>query len=89
MPPIDGRIKELIPEKPGEYGYAVLDLKVILDDMHLLLNVDPRMKSRLPSLGTRSCFISRSGQVVKHSTNSPMIVRKAFNYRIYPNQVEL
>lgn len=95
VPPLDGRIKELIHEKQDEYGYAVMEIEVMPDHMHLLLDVDPRigidavvrkikeytahvirkeypwkaspallgMKSRLPSMWTRSCFIASVGAV--------------------------
>ena len=87
VPPIDSRIKELILEKQDEYGYAVIEMEVIPDHVHLLLDVDPRigidtvvrkikgytahtirkeypwMKSRLPSLWTRSRFIAFVGAV--------------------------
>ena len=43
VPPLDGRIKELIHEKQDEYGYAVMEIEVMPDHMHLLLDVDPRM----------------------------------------------
>jgi len=85
--PIDGRIKELILEKQDEYGYTVIEMEVMPDHVHLLLDVDPRigidtvvhkikgytahtirkeypwMKSRLPSLWTRSRFIASVGSV--------------------------
>ena len=87
VPPIDGRVKELILEKQDEYVYAVIEMEVMPDHVHLLLNVDPRigidavvrkikgytahtirkecpwMKSRLPSLWTRSRFIASVGSV--------------------------
>ena len=42
VPPIDDRIKELIPEIQAEYGYAVIEMEVMPDHVHLLLDVDPR-----------------------------------------------
>lgn len=85
VPPIDGRIKEQILEKQDEYGYAVIEMEVMPDHVHLLLDVDPRidtitrkikgytahtirkeypwMKSRLPSMWTRSRFIATVGSV--------------------------
>jgi len=87
VPPIDGRIKELILEKQDEYGYAVIEMEVLPDHVYLLLDVDhriginavvrkikeytahtirkeyPWVKSRLPSLWTRSRFIASVGSV--------------------------
>lgn len=84
---IDERIKELILEKQAEYGYEVIEMEVMPDHVHLLLDVNPQvgimkvvgqikgytahkirqefpwMKSRLPSLWTRSKFISTCGAV--------------------------
>jgi putative transposase len=87
VPPIDVRIKELILEKQEEYEYIVLDMEVMPDHVHLVLDINPIvgvnkvvgqikgwtsnrirkefpfMKSRLPSLWTRSRFISTVGAV--------------------------
>jgi len=87
---IDGvgeRLKELVLEKQGTYGYVILDMEVLPDHVHLLISCDPRvginkivgqikgytahtlrnefpwLKSRLPSLWTRSKFISSVGAV--------------------------
>lgn len=84
---IDARLKALILEKQEEYGYVVLEMEVMPDHVHLILDVDPRfgivdivgkikgytahmlrkeypsLKSRLPSLWTRSKFISTVGAV--------------------------
>ena len=84
---MDGRIRELVLEKQAEYGYAVIEMEVMPDHVHLLLDVDPRigidavvrkikgytahtmrkeypwMKSRLPSMWTRSRFIASVGAV--------------------------
>ena len=38
MPPIDGRVKAQILEKQAEYGYAVLEMEVMPDPVHLLLD---------------------------------------------------
>lgn len=81
------RMKELVLEKQDEYGYAVIEMEVMLDHVHLLLDVDPRiginrivgkikgytshelraefpwLKKRLPTLWTRSKFISTVGAV--------------------------
>lgn len=85
--PIDTRLKELFLEKQEEYGYRVLEMEVMPDHVHLLLDVNlvvgidkivrqikgytahtiraeyPWMKKRLPSLWTRSRFISTVGAV--------------------------
>ncbi len=84
---VDSRLKELILEKHSQYGYQVLEMEVMPDHVHLLLDVDPRigvndvvtkikgftshqlrsefpwLKSRLPTLWTRSRFISSVGAV--------------------------
>jgi putative transposase len=39
---IDVRLKELILEKQQEYGYAVMEMEVMSDHVHLLLDADPR-----------------------------------------------
>ncbi len=81
------RLKLLILEKQEQYGYTVMELEVMPDHVHLLLDVDPRvgidsvvakikgytshelrqefpwLKARLPSLWTRSKFISTVGAV--------------------------
>lgn len=87
VPPINARLKELILEKQEEYEYIVLDMEVMPDHLHLVLDVNPIvgvnkvvaqikgwtsnriskefpfMTSRLPSLWTRSRFISTVGAV--------------------------
>ena len=84
---VAARLRELIMEKQGEYGYAVMGMEVMPDHVHLLLDVDPRigiasvvakikgytshelreqfpwLKKRLPTLWTRSKFISTAGAV--------------------------
>lgn len=37
------QIRELVHEKQAEYGYTVLDMEVMPDYVHLLLDVDPRV----------------------------------------------
>ena len=37
------RCKELILEKQQEYGYEVLEMEVLPDQVHLILDVDPRI----------------------------------------------
>lgn len=41
--PIDRRIKELILEKQTQYSYTVVEIEVMPDHVHLLLDVDPRI----------------------------------------------
>ena len=84
---IDERLKALIMEKQAEYGYEVLEMEVMPDHVHLLLDVHPQigiasviakikgytaqtlrrefpaLRSRLPSLWTRSKFVSTCGSV--------------------------
>lgn len=84
---IDERLKELILEKQSEYSFEVLEMEVMLDHVHLLLDVHPQtgiakviaqikgytasqlrkeypsLKTRLPSLWTRSKFVSTVGTV--------------------------
>ena len=91
---IDERIKTLILEKQEEYGYEIIDLEVMPDHVHLLIDgapspgIDkivgkikgytshtirqeyPWMKRRLPSLWTRSKFISTTGAVTMQAVQS-------------------
>ena len=84
---IDVRLKELMFKYQNEIGYEVLDLEVMPDHVHALLDISadesPRLivsrikgrlshelrtefrslRSRLPTLWTRSCFISSVGAV--------------------------
>lgn len=84
---VDERFKQLVLEKQREYGYEVLEMEVMPDHVHLLLDVNPQigiakvvsqikgytaftlrkefphLKSRLPSLWTRSKFVSTVGSV--------------------------
>jgi putative transposase len=80
------QLRELIVEKQTEYGYQVLEMEIMCDHVHLLLDVNPQIGivkvvgkikgytahalrkefpvlSRLPSLWTRSKFISSVGAV--------------------------
>jgi putative transposase len=43
VPPLDRRLKEQILEKQAEYGYEVIEMEVMADHVHLLLDVDPRI----------------------------------------------
>lgn len=38
---IETRLKELILEKQEEYGYEVIDMEIMPDHVHLLLDVNP------------------------------------------------
>jgi putative transposase len=40
---IEKRLRELILEKQGEYGYEVLDMEIMPDHVHLLLDVNPKI----------------------------------------------
>jgi putative transposase len=85
--PIAERLHALTLEKQQAYGYTVLEMEVMPDHVHLLLDVNPQvgvntvvgqikgytahvlrqefphLTSRLPSLWTRSKFISSVGTV--------------------------
>lgn len=37
------RMKELVLEKQAEYGYTVMEMEVMPDHVHLLLDIDPRV----------------------------------------------
>jgi putative transposase len=84
---VAARLNELVLAKQAEYGYTVIEMEVLPDHVHLLLDVDPRLginvvvgkikgctshelrnefpwlKKRLPTLWTRSKFISTVGAV--------------------------
>lgn len=85
--PIDSRLKEIFLEVAQEYQFMILEMEVMPDHVHLLIDCNPRfgimdavtklkaktsrilreeypeLKSRLPSLWTRSAFISSVGAV--------------------------
>lgn len=87
VPPIDQALKELFLEIAGQYGFSILDMEVVPDHVHLIVDCNPRfgvmecvhklkgissrrmreefpvLKRRLPSLWTRSAFISSVGSV--------------------------
>ncbi len=42
VPPFAERLKRLIFEKQEEYGYRVIQMEVMPDHVHLLLDVDPQ-----------------------------------------------
>jgi putative transposase len=84
---VAARLRELLLAKQSEYSYTVMQMEVMPDHVHLLLDVDPRagvntvvgkikgytshalreefpwLKKRLPTLWTRSKFISSVGAV--------------------------
>lgn len=84
---IDERVKELFHLYQSDFGYEVLDLEVMPDHVHALLDIPPTkniaklignikgklahqlrqefpsLKSRLPSVWTRSYFVSSVGSV--------------------------
>lgn len=84
---IADRFKELLVEKQEEFGYGVVELEVMPDHVHLLLDIPPKtsiyavvgkikgftshtlrqefpkLKTRIPTLWTRSSFISSVGAV--------------------------
>jgi putative transposase len=84
---VAARLKELVLSKQAEYGYLLMEMEVLPDHVHLLLDGDPRvgvhvvvgtikgftshelrnefpwLKKRLPTLWTRSPFISSVGAV--------------------------
>jgi REP-associated tyrosine transposase len=88
---VDRRLKELILDKQSDYGYQVVEMNIMPEHVHLLLDVDPRvgvnkvvgrikgftshelreefphLKKRLPTLWTRSKFISTVGAVTLES----------------------
>ena len=49
--PIDGRIKAQIIEKQDKYGDAIIEMEVMPDHAHLLLDVDPRIGGVDPRIG--------------------------------------
>jgi putative transposase len=81
------KLKELILSNQDKFNYTVLEMEVMDDHVHLLLNIHPKigvyevvnrikgfssrilrsefpsLKKRLPSLWTRSKFISSVGSV--------------------------
>ena len=80
-------LKRLVLQKQSEYGYSVIEMEIMPEHVHLLLDIDPRvgvntvvgkikgftshelrekfphLKKRLPTLWTRSKFISTVGSV--------------------------
>jgi len=90
---IDERLKELIIEKQEELNFKIIEMEVMPDHVHLLIESHPanniknivgklkgysanilrtefpKLKSKLPSLWTRSCFISTVGNVSLETIN--------------------
>lgn len=84
---IDVRLRELIESKQDEYGYEILEMEIMPDHVHMLIDVNPKigihnivakikgftshtlrgefssLVSRLPTLWTRSKFVSSVGSV--------------------------
>lgn len=84
---VDFRLKELIKEKESDYGYSVMEMDILPDHVHLLLDSEPGrpiteivnlikgytshvlreefpvLRRKLPTLWTRSKFISSVGAV--------------------------
>lgn len=82
---VDVRLKEIILELAELHSFTVIEMEVMPDHVHLLLDCDPKisvmnyvskikgassnklrkefpwLKSRLPTLWTRSCFVSSVG----------------------------
>ena len=86
-PDVQTRMKELILEKQSDYSYSVIELEIMTDHVHLLLDINPQigvykvignikgytsnilrkefkhLRTRVPTLWTRSKFISSVGSV--------------------------
>jgi putative transposase len=84
---IQQRLTELIQEKASEYNYNIIEMEIMKNHVHLLIDINPKLgiyktitkikgyssrtlreeypelKSRIPSLWTRSLFISSVGSV--------------------------
>ena len=87
VPPIDQALKDLFLETAAQYDFSILDMEVMPDHVHLIVECNPRfgimecvhklkgfssrrmrgefpeLKRRLPTLWTRSAFISSAGSV--------------------------
>jgi putative transposase len=85
--PISDKLKKMILEKQKDYNYEVLEMEIMPDHVHLLLDINPKfgiynivnhikgytsrnlrlvfpeLKTRIPSLWTRTKFISTCGSV--------------------------
>ena len=86
-PPYDARLKEIFLEVAEEFQFQILDMEVMPDHVHMIIDCNPRfgvnecvkklkgrssrimrtefpeLKRRLPTLWTRSSFISSVGAV--------------------------
>ena len=84
---IEQRLKQLVKQKEQEYHFEILEMEVMPDHVHLLLDVNPKygiydivnhikgftshelrkefkeLRTKLPTLWTRSKFISSVGAV--------------------------
>ena len=84
---VDARLKEIISEVANKYDFEVMEMEVMKDYVHLLIDCNPKfgiaecvkkikgtsasilrkefphLKSRIPTLWTRSSFISTVGTV--------------------------
>ena len=84
---IEPRLKQLIKQKEREYHFEILEMEVMPDHVHLLLDVNPKygiydivnhikgftshelrkefkeLRTKLPTLWTRSKFISSVGAI--------------------------
>ena len=84
---VDARFKQLVLEKQDEYKYKIIEMEVMPDHVHLLIDSKPQfgiykqinkikgytsnvlrkelpfLRKRLPTLWTRSKFISTVGSV--------------------------
>ncbi len=98
---IDCRLKEIFLETASGHGFEILEMEVMPDHVHLLIDCNPRygimqcitdlkresvykirrefpaIKSRLPNLWTRSCFVASVGAV------SPEAVKKYIEEQKY------
>lgn len=85
--PVDTRLKEILQDVADQRGFEILDMEVMPDHVHLIIDCNPRigivscvrwlkgtsshilreefphLKRKLPTLWTRSAFISSCGAV--------------------------
>ena len=84
---IQNRLKHLILEKQDDYEYEIIEMEIMYDHIHLLIDINPQiginktigfikgytskilrnefksLRTRIPTLWTRSKFISTVGSV--------------------------
>jgi putative transposase len=84
---VDTRLKQIILDKQTEYKYKIIEMEVMPDHVHLLIDSNPKigiynqitkikgmtsnilrnefpwLKTKLPSLWTRSKFVSTVGSI--------------------------